>query len=326
MLITLFRTGYLLQYLLFFIISAALWIPAFLQPIPMPEPKGLTEPLYLIFYQWLANVPIAVTSVAFILVLTSAILLNIIMVFHDLVARYSMLPAITFIVLISSTPSALTLYPALFAIALLIIVVYIMYGMYEKEQVLKDTFTIGLLIALTAMFYLPALLLILFVFSQLMIFRILRWREWAIPVIALLLAFVYLFTYFLLTDQLEQAAQDYLSFFNNLTYTFVSFNIYDIVILGVILITLLLPAVTKIVTTSGSYIIFMRKKLSVSVWFVIYGTLMIFISGDLMMNRVIFLPASIVIAHFFDASKKSPWNELVFLFLTLGICVNNYLS
>jgi hypothetical protein len=98
------------------------------------------------------------------------------------------------------------------------------------------------------------------------------------------------------------------------------------VILGVIALSLLLPAMTRIVTSMGSYIIFMRKKLSISIWFVMYGILIVFISGDMMMNRIVMLPAAIVIAHFFDISKKSSWNELVFLLLTIAIGVNNFLS
>jgi hypothetical protein len=326
MLITLFRTGYLVQYLLFIIIAVALWVPAFMEPVPMPEPQGFTQPLYMLVYGWLSDVPVAVTSVAFVLVLTEAILLNIILVFHDIVARYSMLPAITFIVLISSSPAALTLYPALISILLLIIILYIMYGMYEKEQVLKDTFTLGLLIAITAMFYLPSVVLLFFLFSQLLIFRILRWREWAVPVVAFTLAFIYLFTFYLIFNQLEQAAADYLAFIKNIMRTTITVNIYDIVILGVIALTLLLPAMTRIITTMGTYVIFMRKKLGISIWFVIYGVLMIFISGDMMMNRIVMLPAAVVIAHFFDVSKKSPWNELVFLLITIGIGINNYIS
>jgi hypothetical protein len=258
--------------------------------------------------------------------MTEAILLNIILVFHDIVARYSMLPAITFVVLISSSPTALTLYPALIAILLLIIMIYIMYGMYEKEQVLKDTFTLGLLIAITAMFYFPAIILIFFLFSQLLIFRILRWREWFVPAIALVLAFVYLFTFYLVFDQIELAVADYKDFFKNVMRTTITIKINDIVILGVITLTLLLPAMTRIITTMGSYIIFMRKKLGISVWFAIFGIIIIFLSGDMMMNRIVILPASIIIAHFFDISKKSPWNELAFLLITIGIGVNNYLS
>ena len=113
MLIRFFRSSYIIQYALLAIIAAALWAGAFIQPQNMPEGVEYVTPLYNLLADLLHEFPRIMVSLAFVLILLEAFILNSILIYHDMVPKNSLLPSFIFILLMSSAPGLLNLYPVL---------------------------------------------------------------------------------------------------------------------------------------------------------------------------------------------------------------------
>ena len=64
--------------------------------------------------------------------------------------------------------------------------------------------------------------------------------------------------------------------------------------------------------------------MAATIWMAVFGAFMVLIKGDTGFHTVIYLPAAGIIAHQFQAMKKSAWNELVLLSYLLLIGVHNY--
>ena len=326
MLIRFFKSSYPLQYISLLGLGAVLWFPAFMFQEPVLIEREMVNPLFNLVQNWLEAIPWLLVLVAFILVLTESLLLNSILIMHDLIPRNSLLPAVVFMVLMSSDPLALTLYPALLAIFFCIILISVIFFLYGKQEVISDMLTLGLLVSVASLFYFSSLFLIFLILISLSIYRIFGGREWSIPFIGLFLPYAYLFTWYFWTDQTALQIMEYQHYFSNLFHITFGSNIFSIAILGGILLLLLIPAMTSILSSINSYNISFRKKMWVNTWFTIIGIFMIFASGNIGYNRVILIPATIFIAHQFSIRRRTLWHELVFLAFIIAIGINNYLS
>jgi len=80
----------------------------------------------------------------------------------------------------------------------------------------------------------------------------------------------------------------------------------------------------RLISSMGSHNIVTRKKLSVSNWLFVITVIITFSAGNLLQNNVYALGGAVLVAHNFDITTRSRWNELIFLFFTAGTAVNNY--
>lgn len=65
--------------------------------------------------------------------------------------------------------------------------------------------------------------------------------------------------------------------------------------------------------------------MSATNWLMIFSLPLIIIHGNVDYNTLIFLPASIMIAHYYQLFKKSLLNEIGLLIFLLLVILNNYL-
>jgi hypothetical protein len=326
MLISFFKSSFIFQYAALLILGVILWTPSFIQLDPVLLEKEMVNPLFNFFYEWLRFVPWIIAPVAFIIVLFESLLLNAILTEHDLIPKNSLLGAMIFMVIMSSSPSALSLFPALIALIPCIVMMNIIYSLYGKDDVISPLFSLGLLVSVASLFYFSAALVMVLILFSLTIYRIYGWREWSIPLIGFMAPIAYLFTYDFWNDLFDTRIHEYRSFFDHLFQPEAGHGIFSLAIWGSIILLLLFPAMLKILNLRNSYIISIRMKISVNGVFFIIALVMVFINGDIFLNRIIFLPAAIFIAQHFSTSKKLVWNEILFFVLTLSIGINNYLG
>ena len=89
---------------------------------------------------------------------------------------------------------------------------------------------------------------------------------------------------------------------------------------------MLSPAFLRITGTLSSFSINFRKKMAATAWLVAFLLPMIIFSGKADYNTLIFVPASIMIAHYYQLFKKSLLNEIALLLFLFLILANNYLQ
>ena len=326
MLIAFFRSSFIIQYIALIIIAAALWVGAFLHPAPIPLTGGIEVPLFSAIYPWISSVDWLAVPLAFLIILLEAFILNSVMIYHELVPKNSLIPSIVFITFMSSSPVLLNIYPALLAVMLFIIFLNLIIPLYEQENNHRSVLSAGLILSISSMIYFPMVLLLPFFWMCFLIFRILKWREWIISIIAFLIPYLYLAVYYFWTDNLSMAIDLYLKSFEGFLRFHFPIEFWNISIWVMMILFLFIPALGRIMISINSYNINLRKKVSAISWLTIFSISVLFAGGDVRFQAIFLMSLSILISHFFATTKKSGWNEIIFLLLLVGIIVNNFLK
>jgi len=186
-------------------------------------------------------------------------------------------------------------------------------------------FNASILVSIISMIYPVAIILGLFIWLSLLIYGTFNGRNIIISIIALLLPYVYLFLYFFWTDQLSAAINSYILYYGNIFGFHMNRNLLQLVIWSIFAIFMLLPAFLRISGTLSSFSINFRKKMAATSWLMAISLPLIIFNGKVDYNTLLFLPATIMIAHYYHLFKKSFLNEVALLLLLILILANNYL-
>lgn len=320
-----FRSSYIIQYLALMLIIAALWIPGFMAGPGLPVETSLITPLYNVIHYVLNLSGNASPAFALAMIVISAFLLNNILVYHDLTPKNNLLPAFIFIILMSSNPQALCSYPVSVALPLFVWFLHSLYKVNDAPENYMEVFNAGMLVSVISMIYPAALLLFFFLWIALLVFGTFNGRNLIISVIALAIPYLYLFLYFLWTDQAGEALSGYLSFFRNIMNFEMVQNPVQIAIWIVFAVFMLIPAFYRVTGSLGSFGINFRKKMTATAWLLVFCIPMIFMQGNVGYQTLIFMPAAIMIAHFYHQFRKPVINEIILLVFLFLILLNNYL-
>ncbi len=327
MLINLFKSSYLLQYILLVLLALLIWSGSFIHPFFYEyHGNAFLTPAYNLIMGLFGENKLASVLMAFVLVLSGAFLFNLILSMHDLIPRNTLVPALVYIVLMSHVPGLLTLHPVIFSSIFLLIIQHYLFQVYTVEGAYPQVFNAGLLISIASFFYFPSIYLLLFIWLSFIVFRLYFWREWLIVLFGFLTPYIFLFAYYFWTDKLFDALSAYSSYFEQLSFFSFKFNFLSLnsIISGLII----LFSVWSIIWVAGEIqdkIIAVRKRYGSVYWLFFIALLTYFISQeDYLPHQVLILiPVSIFISYRFIQSKKTFWIELVFGILTLLIIINN---
>jgi hypothetical protein len=325
MLIKFFRSSFLIQYFALVVFTAAIWVPGFLAKPILPVEPNLVTPLYNLAHYVLKMFDAASPAAGLVIVFISALTLNNILMFHELTPKNNILPAFIFILLMGSNPLSLCTYPVLVSLPFLTWFLHSVYKINDEPENHMEVFNASILVSIISMIYPVAIILSFFIWLSLLIYGTFNGRNIIISIIALLLPYVYLFLYFFWTDQLGLAISSYMDYFGHLFAFEMNRNIFQLVIWSIFAIFMLLPAFLRISGTLSSFSINFRKKMAATSWLMVMSLPLIISHGKADYNTLIFLPATIMIAHYYNLFKKSFLNEIALLLLLILILANNYL-
>jgi hypothetical protein len=326
MLIKFFRSSFLIQYFFLILVTAAIWIPGFMANPGLPAEPGLITPLYNLAHYLLKLFDAASPALAVTIIIISAMTLNNILIYHELTPKNNLLPAFLFIVLMGSNPLSLCTYPVVLALPFFTWFLHTIFRINDEPENYMAVFNASILISVISMIYPAAIILFVCIWMILLVFGTFTGRNLIISVIALVLPYIYLFLYFFWTDQLTEALDAYRVYFLEIFHFRITFEIWQAFIWGIFIVFMLAPAFMRITSTLSSFSINFRKKMSATGWLLAFTFPMIIFHGQADYNSLIFLPASIMIAHYYHLFKKSVWNEIVFLLFLLLILAHNYLQ
>jgi len=325
MLIKFFRSSFLIQYFVLLLLTAAIWIPGFLANPGLPVEPSLITPLYNLAHYLLKMFDAASPAVALTIVLLSALTLNNILVFHELTPKNNLLPAFLFILFMGSNPLTLCSYPVILTLPFFTWFLHTVFKINDEPENYMEVFNASILISVISMIYPVAIILFTCIWMILLIYGTFNGRNLIISFIGVILPYIYLCLYFFWKDQLSEALNSYLIFFGNIFAFQMSKDIWQLVIWSLFAIFMLLPAFMRITGTLSSFGINFRKKMAATAWLMAFSLPIIIFQGKADYNTLIFVPASIMIAHYYHLFKKSVMNEVALLLFLLLVLVNNYL-
>jgi len=165
-LIKFFKSSFYLQYFMLLLIGAGLWVKAYTSPCELSlSDEG--SPLYVLLYGLL---PGNHAIIGLGILIFEALLLNFILIRHEIVPKNTLLSALVFIVFMSQSPIALSLNPVLMAGLFIIPAFDRILNAYGMADPTKDVFSASFLIGLASLFYFPFVFVYLLLLFSFIIF------------------------------------------------------------------------------------------------------------------------------------------------------------
>lgn len=316
--VRLFRSQYLIQYILLFLLTVVLWSDALLFPGKLVTGEGFRH--FPAIAAFVRNYPYLAIALSVIVLYLQALILNGIAENHRLVERNQLVTAAIYILMMSSQPQMAQPNIMLIVNFLLIVLLYKILNLYGKTEPLSDLFDTGLLAGLAAMLFYPALVFVPFVFLSLLTFRHYRWREWVVPVIGMITPWMFVAGYYFWFNELENKLSEFIAFF--------SFRVPDpgmvtteVLAIWLLFLVLILTGLGKIFRYANESTLDIRRKSRVIFWLLLFGMSATFFSGfDLITQAYLeFIPIVIFLAMYVSRKKKLFMVELLFFVIFAAI-------
>ena len=219
MLVRLFKKSTWYAPLLLILLAVLFWLDLFFKPIA-PDISYCSAPLFKLTGGYWSQYPLGSMIFAICLLIIQAFHINYVATSNAFTERFSALPGLTYIMLMSSSPSMISLNPILLANLFLIPAMNKLVDVYEEQSIAKELFNSGFLIGLASLFYYPAMILFLALVASVFVYYIVNFRRIFAALLGLITPFAFMMTYFFLSEEL-------LSWYDNLTVVFEPFLILE---------------------------------------------------------------------------------------------------
>lgn len=262
--------------------------------------------------------------VAFILLVISSFYFNYLVDRFGLLKRKSFIPALIFIVLMSSSKSLICLQPVIPATLCLLIALHKLMLTYRQDIDLSDFFDASFFISLASLFYFPSIMFFPLVWVGLIVIRPFIWREWIVSFVGILLPYLFAGVWYFYFDNINVFINQKIFFPEEFElikpYLWnIEFKIYTGLLLLFFLFSVFYFFLKIPVNT-----IFTRNLSVIFVWLLILSLLVYFMAPSSNINYLSFIgiPFSFYLSNVFLELKKNWLNELLFVALTACICIN----
>lgn len=311
------------------LIGVLLWFSAFLAPEKSID--GIADPaapLFELIRPLLTQYQLAAVITALILVLIQAFLVNHLATTKNFTDRFSLLPAIIYLMLMSSTTIMIAPHPVLFANSFLIPALGKLLDAYDEEHYMKEIFNIGLLIALAGLFYYPALTLFLALIISIFMYYIVNVRTLIAAFIGLLTPFVFLSVYYFMRDMFA----DWLADFQIVVKPFLVFELETDIYQKAFIVVLTLLSFFAFFRLQVIYKftkpIRIRKRITILLLFFVISVVSFLLAVDHIYVHygILIIPLSIALAVFFYDLRNTKLSEVLFGILLLLVIAARFAS
>ncbi len=324
MIVRLYRSGYVINIVLFVLISLLLWLGVFLSPVTTIPKIGSGFLDYLVPTSEQVS-PYLLSIGAFLLVVAEALLLNSIVNGIPVFSRASFFVALIFMILISYQPAMQTFHPILVANLFIILSLRNLVKCYSKEPTYRETFNASFWVAIASLFYLPLALMLVFIWAAFIIYRISSWREWFITVIGFITPMLFLLSMLFITNRLNDFGafvSDQVASTGRLKFSIVPKSLFFWISFSVVVLVSFL----KIVFDTGEKLITIRKTFNVFLAGFLSTAVIVTIgfANDTSLYHLLFPWASLMFSNYFLQAKNMFFSEVLFTLLIVGMLIMRF--
>ncbi len=325
MVIRVFRSQYLIQYILLFLFTILLWSDALLFPEKLITGGGFEN--FDFITPIISAYPLVSIIISIFVLYFQAILLNLVVEAHRLVERNQLTTAAVYVLMMSSSPQMVQPNLMLLVNFLLILLLFTTLNLYGKNEPLSAVFDTGFLVGLASLLFLPAIYFIGFVLMSLIIFQLFKWREWLIPIIGLITPYIFLISYFFWFDQLLMKYQVFINSFTFRIPDITGISEWNIAI-WILFSLLIITKLGKAFRIFADSTVDNRKKKNVVFYYLIFSILSIFFTARELIwyGFLLIIPLSIIISSLISKSKKLFVVELVFSMIIITVIIVKILN
>lgn len=319
MILRILKSNSAVNYILFPLLAAVVWLESLINPDIYSFYRGETQNL---LYQPIArlfkNAALLQSISSLVILLALALIVLQINNRYSFIRVRTMLPAPLFIIMISGLVDMHTLHPVYFAAFFVLIAIHRFFNAFDKVKPYSAIFDAGLSLGVAALFYFNIVVLFpAFLFGIPILARETRWREFVIVLLGFLLPFVFAMSYAFVTNQFLEVLKIFeinTSTPNNHFLENVPLQIY----LGFLIVLTLLGSI-KIIQQYDS------KKVSTRKFFTVFFLLFVtslasftFVPATSQEMLVITaIPVTFLVSNFFVFLRSRFWGELLFSLLLI---------
>ncbi|MFH1121117.1 MAG: DUF6427 family protein [Bacteroidota bacterium] len=317
--------GILSQIILIGLLSLVYFITPQVKFASVTDPQP-TAPLGQWIYSLVLNFPAIARPLMVILVIMLSLIMNAILIRHDISPKQSLFPAVIALFLMLFTPDVYHLLVTLACLVLLLLSLHNVMDLYGEQYPFNKVLNATMAISVASMISPPVIVFGLFVWLGFFTFRVNSWREWIISLLGLILPYFYLALLYLWNNNLMFAIRLYEKLVINFNFTLENPGPLEFISIGLFLLWTLISA-TRFLSDTGEKVISIRKKMWVISHFALAAMVAALLSGGafLAMLPVIFMPASAMIAYAVSNGRR-PWFHDIILLLFLVTAMFNRLN
>lgn len=324
MFVQFFKSNNASAYIFIPLLAVALWVFGYIHPVEIPPVKH-AMPLYE-FIAGPVSTPWLSVTLALVLVIAEAFLLNYIVNDNEVLTRPSFLPALLYIIFMSSNKAMFILHPLIFGNFFLLLSIHRLLNSYRKDKAFSQFFDAGLLIAIASLFYFPYIVFFPLLAAALVILRPFNWREWLISLCGVLSPYILVGTVYFMRDTLDYLLYDKMLFYfsKQLHLGALSGSFY---FTNSVQLSILILAGARLFTGLNTGSQKTKKGIVLLIWFLMAGIASIAITQEVSTScfAALAIPASVFYAHYFMNLKRGWLAEILFL-LFLGSIIANLIS
>lgn len=195
---------------------------------------------------------------------------------------------------------------------------------FDDEKPDNSLFTASLFISMASFLSYSSVYFIVLVWLSFFVFQIYSWRYLPITLVGLITPYLFLFTWLYWFDKLDLVLIEW----NQISAHLISIpqinsilHIFIFSILGF----LILLSLSRIIPEAPGKIIAIRKKTSISLWFLIISLFPFIWSPDFISRNIILIPVAGLVGYYLKTVKtRRFWIDLVFTIFILLLIFNKY--
>ncbi|NOR87612.1 MAG: hypothetical protein GQ527_08395 [Bacteroidales bacterium] len=325
MILTLFKKTYFIQISWVIIFAIILAVPGLFSKDFLFLPNKTLFLQISCIYPWL-KINWVYQIISNILLVVLAFYVKSIFSEHQLVHRQNLLPSLLILALfhfIYPTDYLLITVVNLFLIAF-------SFGFLLKsfDDIKPDNsiFSAAILISIASFISYSNLIFFLLIWMSFIIFQNYNWRYFFITIIGLIGPYLFLFTWLFWFDKTDLISIEWNQFYHQF-YSIPSINGLLNIIIFSILTFFVFTSLAKIIPETPSKIIAIRRKTSLSIWFVILSIYPFLLYNDKISNSLIIIPLAGLLGYYLRIVKsRRLWIDILFsIFIALIIFSKYYL-
>lgn len=309
------------------LLGALFWGSSFLDPVSaLDRIADDNAPFYELFLPWIINYPGISVAIAFVILMGQVFFVNHIAVSKGFTDRFSALPALLYLLLMSSTPGMTGPHPVLIANIFLLLGLNKIFKVYHESQAIMEVLNVGLLLAVAGLFYYPALPLLLLLIFALFLYFPVSLRTLLAALMGYIVPFFFLGVYYYMFDMLDEKLDTVSIAIQPLEIFRQSLDIYQqafAVVLGLLSVFAFLRLQLLYMPDKP---IRVRKRVMVLSLFFLLSVLTYLVTVDYIYvhHGILIIPLSIALAVFFSDLRKKKLAEIVFTILFLLILAGRF--
>ncbi len=322
MLLKIFRSQSPIQFILIFIVGLLLWtLPD--RGASMQPSSNFDSGIYKYFSELFTASSSLSRTIAFIIILFQATLLNYLLIKNNLAPKNSLLPSFLLILFYSSTTSVFQLSAPLIASFFILLAVAELASMYELKYAFTESFNASFFITIASFFYFPAVIFILLPWISFFIYRIVSWREWVISFIGMASALMLFAFFYFWNNRLLDVCTMITHFFGNPIRFQIHLSTAEIIIWSIVGL-IFLSAIFNLMNHVNEKIIAIRRKYLVFIVLFIISVLSFLYADSNYRFHLAFLasPIVIIINNALVSRKKQGRSEMILWVLIVAVIIS----